>query len=140
MGLLMALHWNIEYHSSVARLGISWMLLFDEVDVIEVSDADLFLPSICGMFWRSAIHSASGILDACVDQRMDGVFYSYLKGKDLVEVSGLAVLVAKVVSMRNWQYLDVVEGVGVLFPRIIVQIVVGEVGRLLATCFTEFFR
>jgi hypothetical protein len=44
------------------------------VDVIEVSDADLFLPSICGMFWRSAVHSASGILGACLDHTMDGIF------------------------------------------------------------------
>ena len=51
-GLCSELLWKREYHSSVERLGMSKMLLFDVQDVMEESDAEcdlVVLPSIWGM-------------------------------------------------------------------------------------------
>ena len=48
-GLCSELLWKREYHSSVERLGMSKMLLFDVHDVMEESDAEcdlVVLPSI----------------------------------------------------------------------------------------------
>ena len=63
---------------------MSWILLLEVFEVMDESDADLLLPSSCGMFWRregiDQFHAITGVLGVGEDHGIVGDFDSHLNG------------------------------------------------------------